>query len=101
MSAPTKGPFTVHPQSHGCEVRGPLGIGVGWFGCSVTAGRDGSYSISADEAEANARLFVAAHYMLETLESIAALAANGQPGPALSEIEAKAQVAIRKAKGEA
>ena len=67
---PTPWPLDVRAHSHGVEVRGPLGIGVGWFGCSTTAGIDGSYNITAEEAAANARMFASAGDLLEALRGL-------------------------------
>lgn len=77
MSAakPTTGPFRIANcmDDHGTSVvsDGAKGLVIGWFGTGSTVGVDGRYSISADEARANAKLFVAAPKLLEALRTCA------------------------------
>ena len=71
MSNWTKGPLVVSaPDSIGTVVTGPRGVSVAWFGCGMSVGADGSYSISPAEAHANAKLYAAAPELVEVLQAI-------------------------------
>lgn len=61
-AAPSKGPWKVkNTQNHGAAVSGPIDVSLAWCGCATTVGADGSYSISAEEAAANAGWIAAAN----------------------------------------
>lgn len=83
MSNWTKGPLTVGEwDSIGTVVIGPRGVSAAWFGCGMSVGADGSYSISPAEAHANAKLYAAAPELVDALRSaIDALDRNTSPFP--------------------
>ena len=79
MPSPTPGPWRVSTQeSHGSKVVAPSAhaASVAWCGAGFVSGIQGSYSIGADEAAANARLIAAAPDMLDLLEGWLALEAG-------------------------
>jgi len=71
----TPGPWKLRGGDglNGSAVAGPLGVSVAWCGASTAVGVGGHYSISAAEAEVNARLCAAAPALLEAAEGMAAL----------------------------
>ena len=69
----TPGPWRARQGIYTAEIRaeGACDVSIASFGANCTAGVDGSYSVSADEALANAQLSAAAPEMLEALKEIA------------------------------
>ena len=65
MSAFTLGPWTVSNSSRQA-VQNATGVTIAWCGANASYG-DPSYSISVDEARANARLIAAAPDLLDAL----------------------------------
>lgn len=79
MPSPTPGPWRVSTQeSHGSKVVAPSAqaASVAWCGAGFVSSIQGSYSIGADEAAANARLIAAAPDMLDLLEGWLAMDAS-------------------------
>ena len=70
----TRGPWKLRERS----IIGPLSVTVGHASECWVGGLEGSYSIGASEAKANARLMAAAPDMAEILEIIAADADAGE-----------------------
>ncbi len=98
----TAGPWVAGSK----EVRGPLDVKIAWCGDNGIYGRDGSYVISIEEAEANARLCAAAPDLLEALRDMAAgweyiRQTHGDSyGVGWDRAQEKATAAIAKATGE-
>ena len=88
----TPGPWVAGSK----EVRGPLDVKIAWCGDNGIYGRDGSYVISVEEAEANARLCAAAPDLLDALR---AMITPTDPRTE-DEILSQAFAAIAKATGE-
>jgi len=90
----TPGPWEARFNLHGqAVVNGIHGIQVAHFGDNSVYSKDGSYSISKEEAMANARLFAAAPDLLEAAKDILDLKRTGR------EAWEKLKAAIKKAGG--
>lgn len=83
----TQGPWRIQWEAtHGAAVYAPqaAGVGVAWCGGNTIVTTDGSYSINAEEAAANARLIAAAPSLLDALKACARLVlmSDGANAPA-------------------
>ena len=95
MSAFTLGPWTVSNSSRQA-VQSATGVTTAWCGANASYG-DPSYSISVDEARANAALIAAAPDLLEALTTLAAEEWRDDDDSVLVAARAQAKAAIAKA----
>lgn len=104
MSKHTPGPWRVESaDSNGANV---VAIAqVAWCGTNGRYGRDGSQTISAEEARANARLIAAAPKLLNALKEMLEYTASLNSNQGFDEYDhpavKQAYAVIREAKGEA
>jgi hypothetical protein len=68
----TSGPYEIREEANGASVKSisAMGVSVAWFGTNGTFRGDSHYTISLEEAMANASLFCTAEELLRCLISI-------------------------------